>query len=297
MQQTRREYLFQRLQQLIHCDDYTSIAHVLRWEHRKDELFDLKNDEGLTLIHIACFEGQVRCLEEFLKNGASVNLQSSVGWTPLHAATLGGKLEVVEYLLSQCAADPLAKDEMGCVASDLTMDSDILKTINRYANELNLRRELERVAGQQAVEQSSKRNTLIFETNDMVISRSTSAFTTSYEAREIEEHHSNILPITGRSLLQIPGQPVNTDTTYLVRHNSAPIQKTSPNTRRSESSSESSEQNSPSLTRFYKQEGKRVSTSRDSGVFDDESDMDSLTDQLIKRKLSSISQTDHYNMI
>lgn len=89
MRQTKREFLFQKLQQFIHEDDHTSIAHVLNWEYRKDEMFDLKNDEGLTLIHIACFEGRVKCLEEFLKKGASSNIQSSVGWTPLHAATLG----------------------------------------------------------------------------------------------------------------------------------------------------------------------------------------------------------------
>jgi len=89
MRKTKREFLFDKLQEYIHREDHTSIAHVLQWEYRKEELFDLKNDEGLTIIHIACFEGQMKCLEEFLKNGASANLRSSVGWTPLHAATLG----------------------------------------------------------------------------------------------------------------------------------------------------------------------------------------------------------------
>lgn len=86
---SKKDFLFHKLQQYIKEEDHTSIGHVLKWEYKKDALFDLKNDDGLTLIHIACFEGQRDCLEVFLRNGASVHIRSSVGWTPLHAATLG----------------------------------------------------------------------------------------------------------------------------------------------------------------------------------------------------------------
>ena len=206
---------------------------------------------------------------------------------------IGGKLEVVEYLLAECSADPLAKDEMGCVPSDLTMDSEILQTINAFAGELNLRKDLERIAGHEAANQTTprKRNTFDFETieNGGTLSRAQSTLLTSNENENNVQNR--ILPIIGGR---------NTSTTSINYDNySVTVEKspTKQTTNPFESySSGGSTQSSPSLTRYYGN-GKRTPSLRDSGVFDDEPDMDSLTDQMIKKKLSSISQPEHYNMI
>ena len=214
----------------------------------------------------------------------------------------GGKLEVVEYLLAECSADPSAKDEMGCVPSDLTMDSEILKTINAFADELNLRKDLERIAGHEAANQMTprKRNTFDFETieNGCTLSRAQSTLINSNEADESRENR--ILPIIGG------GRNQSTYDNYSVTVEKTPTKTKTVNLKeldyqhryieQSSRSSGGSEQSSPRLTRYY-DVGKRTPSLRDSGVFDDEPDMDSLTDQFIKKKLSSISQPEHYNMI
>ena len=227
----------------------------------------------------------------------------------------------MEYLLSECSADPVAKDEMGCVPSDLTMDSDILHAINKFADELRIRQDLEKLAGIQAAEAPltpRNRNTISFDLverdieNGLIPSRSHSLFLNQNEAKQIRDHFSNKSnknnnALSGRGLLEIPEQlTVITNENYLVRHNSAPVQRSPTyktneqrerhNSQIIESASESSEPGTPRATRFYTEQdtGKRTQSLRDSGVFDEESDMDTLTDQLIKKKLSS---SEHYNII
>lgn len=210
---------------------------------------------------------------------------------------IGGKLGVVEYLLAECSADPLAKDEMGCLPSDLTMDSEILKTIKAFADELNLRKDLERIAGHEAVNQTTprRRNTFDFEAIENIgtLSRAQSTLLTSNESEDIVQNR--ILPIIGG---RNTSSTSNNYDNYFVTIEKTPTRQTTVNPKESftERSSGGSEQSSPSLTRYYSNE-KRTPSLRDSGVFDDEPDMDSLTDQMIKKKLSSISQPGHYNMI
>ena len=214
---------------------------------------------------------------------------------------VGGKLKVVEYLLAECSADPLAKDEMGCVPSDLTMDSEILKTINAFADELNLRKDLERIAGHEAENQMTlrKRNTFDFEmieNTNGTLSRAQSTLLTSNET--VDNVQNRILPIIGGN--KKTSTASNNYDNYSVTVEKSPTKQPTTNPfesyteRRASSASGGSEQSSPPLIRYYSN-GKRTPSLRDSGVFDDEPDMDSLTDQMIKKKLSSISQPEHYN--
>ena len=85
----RQKFMFESLQNYIKENDNVSLEYILKWEYQKDKLFELKNDEGLTLVHQACLESRRKCLDILLRNGASPHVRSSVGWTPLHAATLG----------------------------------------------------------------------------------------------------------------------------------------------------------------------------------------------------------------
>ena len=189
---------------------------------------------------------------------------------------------------------------MGCVPSDLTMDSEILKVINIFGNDLNLRKDLERIAGHEAATLTvpRKRYTFDFEGSENgTLSRAQSMLMNSNET-VAHSGESRILPIIGGR---------NNQSNY--DNYSVTVEKTPTNSkdlysqrRYSQQSSTKSEQSSPSLTRYYSgthEVGKRTPSLRDSGVFDDElTDMeDSLTDQLIKKKLSSISQPTHYNVI
>lgn len=143
---SRKKFVFDQLYQFLKTDDIASMSYILRWEYQKQQLFQIKNDEGLTLLHIACLDGNLRYVDLLLEHGASVHTKSSVGWTSLHAATLGGNFNVVSYLLHNCSADPLAKDDMGCIPSDLTMDRDILQLLNEHTDNEIAKRDMEALA-------------------------------------------------------------------------------------------------------------------------------------------------------
>ena len=81
--------MFDQIQQLIKSKDHTSLDYLLKWEHHKSQIFRLKNNDGMLLIHIACLEGSKECVFVMIEHGADVHAKSSVGWTALHAATLG----------------------------------------------------------------------------------------------------------------------------------------------------------------------------------------------------------------
>ncbi len=69
---------------------------------------NVRNEEGLTPLHIAAQKGQGKVADLLLSYGADVNARDYDGWTPLHWAVFWGKTEVVKVLLSH-GADVNAK--------------------------------------------------------------------------------------------------------------------------------------------------------------------------------------------
>ncbi|XP_018424695.1 PREDICTED: BRCA1-associated RING domain protein 1 [Nanorana parkeri] len=58
-----------------------------------------KNIKGETLLHVASIKGDLKGVEELLKNGANPNVKDNAGWTPLHEACNHGHSVVVELLI------------------------------------------------------------------------------------------------------------------------------------------------------------------------------------------------------
>ncbi|XP_057192130.1 unconventional myosin-XVI isoform X1 [Triplophysa rosa] len=63
------------------------------------------NDDGVTLLHIACASGYKEVVSVLLQNGADVQVSDSSYWTPLHLAAKYGQTHIVSQLLKH-KADP-----------------------------------------------------------------------------------------------------------------------------------------------------------------------------------------------
>ena len=76
---------------------------------------DIKNSEGLTLLHEAAAYGHVDICEALIENGVSVDIRGEFGVTPLMVAAHQGRSEVVQLLL-QSGADLYLLDDDGAFA-------------------------------------------------------------------------------------------------------------------------------------------------------------------------------------
>jgi len=96
---------------------------------------------GLSPLHVAI--GQVDCARILLDNGAHVNAQESISWTPLHLASYDGHLKVARLLLERGAdlnARTKAQDTPLCLASE-GGHLEILRVLLDHGADVNVRGE------------------------------------------------------------------------------------------------------------------------------------------------------------
>lgn len=91
-------------------------------------MLDTLNASGGTAMHEAAFQGKVRCLEVFLKFGASVDIRDKEGWTPLHAAVCGGDIRAVIFLIRN-GANLQACTKEGLTPVEIAMDNKDKKMV------------------------------------------------------------------------------------------------------------------------------------------------------------------------
>nr|XP_022343398.1 unconventional myosin-XVI-like isoform X4 [Crassostrea virginica] len=83
-----------------------------------------ENENGITLLHIACANGYRKVIRLLLKHGADVNQADNFGWTSLHIASRFNQMRILQTLL-KCGADPMLTDGNGCTPSQVATDDNI----------------------------------------------------------------------------------------------------------------------------------------------------------------------------
>lgn len=76
---------------------------VWLFDHNAD--YGIKQQDGMTLLHAVCRDGQLKLAEEIIKRGAEVNLPDKEGRTAIHYAAMSGNESLVETLL-RSGSDP-----------------------------------------------------------------------------------------------------------------------------------------------------------------------------------------------
>ena len=94
------------------------IEEVWHLVTRKSVNVNLVDDNKLLMIsalHSAAMNGHFEIVKLLIEAGASVNIQTNGGWTPLCGAAENGHFKVVQFLL-QAGADVNMKDNHGATA-------------------------------------------------------------------------------------------------------------------------------------------------------------------------------------
>ena len=65
---------------------------------------NLKNNEGITILHKAASEGNIPIINFFLSKGIDIDIrENNYNYTPLHFAVIYGKLNMVKHLINKGA--------------------------------------------------------------------------------------------------------------------------------------------------------------------------------------------------
>jgi len=75
-------------------------AYVSSSSSPKDAL-SIRDDFGLTLLHLTCEGGHHNCISFLLDSGADMNVKDEQGATPLHYAAKGGNSKCISLLLER----------------------------------------------------------------------------------------------------------------------------------------------------------------------------------------------------
>lgn len=75
------------------------------WLFDRNTDYGIKQQDGLTLLHVLCRDGKQKFAEELIKRGAEVNLPDNEGRTAIHYAAMSGNESLLEMLL-ELGANP-----------------------------------------------------------------------------------------------------------------------------------------------------------------------------------------------
>mgnify|MGYP004703719459 FL=1 len=109
----------------IKHEAYKVVLSLLSSGSKKSILnnLNLKNDEGRSLLHLACLKSHVELIIFLLSNNAKVNSVDNYGYTPLHFACLADDIRVMKMLIA-----------MNCDKFSPTYCNDLSTPLELYLN-------------------------------------------------------------------------------------------------------------------------------------------------------------------
>ncbi|CAF1103316.1 unnamed protein product [Rotaria sordida] len=95
------------------------------------------NDDGTSVLYVACRHGQTSIAKWLLDKGANVNIKllKNPESTPLHGAVYHGHISTVDLLLSY-EANINIKNKNGAIAFDEARTNEMIKHVQQYRNNL-----------------------------------------------------------------------------------------------------------------------------------------------------------------
>ena len=106
-------------------------------------LRSLAEEPNMDNIHMLAAKGNLKAVQSMLDNGVSIEARDSNGFTPLHAALQGGKLEIVRFLLEHGAdANAVGNREIGeptslFMAITYNTDPEFVRLLIQYGADVN----------------------------------------------------------------------------------------------------------------------------------------------------------------
>lgn len=85
-----------------------------------------------TALTVACLHASLEVVRALVEAGADLNREDGDGWTPLHAAVHGNRVEIVRYLLDNRADTTICK-RYGRTAAE-TADNEAASLVRKHQN-------------------------------------------------------------------------------------------------------------------------------------------------------------------
>ena len=98
-------------------------------------ILDAQTSDGHTSLFVAAHCGQLEIVKHFLKLGARTDIVDYLGWSPLHAASAKGHVEVVQALLSSSGMDVNRRTYHGFTSLYLSIQERRTKTAEYLLSE------------------------------------------------------------------------------------------------------------------------------------------------------------------
>ncbi|EPY72957.1 hypothetical protein CB1_060782013 [Camelus ferus] len=114
----------------------TDVKHFLSCGGNVNE----KNDDGVTLLHMACASGYKEVVSLLLEHGGDLNIVDNQYWTPLHLAAKYGQTNLVKLLLMHQANPHLlnCNEEKASDLKPLTNEGDSCSSLPCQVNTMSL---------------------------------------------------------------------------------------------------------------------------------------------------------------